>query len=81
MQIILNLSPYIINYLNSFADTNASQVTEFIVRQYIDAMRRAQPVEEPVVNNRVQRQRVKPTSVKPKKDRIVSRHKKIMPTR
>jgi len=62
MQILLNLSPYIVNYLNSFVDMNASQVVESITRQYIDASRKVQSnVTEPYVTERAEKQRVRPS--------------------
>jgi hypothetical protein len=62
LQIVLNLSPYMINYLNSFSDVKASRATEFIVRQYMYACRGAEPIEESTVTY-VKKQRVKPTHV------------------
>ena len=65
MQIALNLSPYVLNYINSFADMNSSQVVESIVRQYIDASRRTNSmVTDPYVSEKAEKQRVQPRSSK-----------------
>jgi hypothetical protein len=45
MHVVLNLSPCVIEFLNSFIDANSSQATERIVREYIAALRRSEPVE------------------------------------
>ena len=79
MQIFLNLSPYIVNYLNSFVDTNASQVVESITRKYIDTSRRTQPtVAEPYVTERAEKQRVKPNRT-PKASPAIKRTKNLRP--
>jgi hypothetical protein len=81
MQIFLNLSPYIVNYLNSFVDLNASQVTESIIRQYVDASRRTQPtVAEPYVTERAEKQRVQPNRA-PKASPAIKRTKNLRPTK
>lgn len=62
MQTLLNLSPYVVNYLNSFADMNASQVVESIVRQYIVASRKVS-IDDPHVSELIEKQRL---NVQPK---------------
>jgi len=81
MQILLNLSPYIVNYLNSFVDMNPSQVTESIVRQYIDATRKVQSATvEPYMTDSAERQRVQPNRA-PKMSPSVKRTKNLKPTK
>jgi hypothetical protein len=62
MQTLLNLSPYVINYVNGFADMNASQVVESILRQYIEASRSISTV-DPYVTDKIEKQRI---NVQPK---------------
>jgi hypothetical protein len=62
MQTVVNLSPYVINYINGFADMNSSQVVESIVRQYIDASRSG-ATNDPYVTDKIEKQRL---NVQPK---------------
>ena len=39
-KIVLNLSSYIIGFLNSFVDSNPFQVIEQVIRQYAAALKR-----------------------------------------
>jgi hypothetical protein len=75
------LSPYVINYLNSFSDVNASQAAEFIIRQYMYICKRAQPIEEPIVNNHVEKQHIKPDPIRSAKSNLSTRQKRIKPTK
>jgi hypothetical protein len=81
MQIVLNLSPYVVNYLNSFQDMNPSQVTESIVRQYINATRKVQSnVVDPYVTERAEKQRVQPNRA-PRASPVMKRTKNLKPTK
>jgi hypothetical protein len=81
MQIVLNLSPYIVSYLNSFVDMNASQVVESITRQYIDASRKVQSnVVDPYVTERAEKQRVQPKRA-PKASPVIKRTQNLRPTK
>jgi hypothetical protein len=75
MHVVLNLSPYVIEFLNSFIDSNSSQATERIVREYIAALRRSEPVETQTypTNDYVVKQRVKPRPVRSQKDGLATR--------
>ena len=86
---MLNLSPYVIEFLNSFIDANSSQATERIVREYMAALRRSEPVETQTypTSDYVEKQRVGiPTRVKPSprksyRSGTVTRVKKLKPTK
>jgi hypothetical protein len=61
----LNLSPYIIQLINSFSDANSSQVTEQVLRMYAYAIKKGGIVTDLIIyttNARVECQR---TSLKP----------------
>lgn len=94
MLIQLNLSPYIIQFLNSCPDANASQVVEQVMRQYMNALKTQIVVEVPqtqVATARIERQRTSvPQVERPEKPRlerklakgpITKKAKKVKPTR
>jgi hypothetical protein len=80
MQLVLNLSPYVVNYVNSFADMNGSQVVESIIRQYIDASRKA-VTEEPYVTERIEKKRVNVQTKFTKLSPVTKRTKNLKPVK
>jgi hypothetical protein len=79
MQTTLNLSPYVINYLNSFADMNSSQVTESIIRQCIDASRKV--AVDPYIIERVENQRLNVQPKFTKLSYVTKRSKNLKPVK
>jgi len=80
MQTTLNLSPYIVNYINSFTDMNGSQVVESIVRQYIDATQKV-PTDDPYTTERTEKQRVNVQPKFTKLSPVTRKPKNLKPTK